>query len=303
MTSTDHLDERLPAHVPASEPLRIVPTRRRSLAPLFDLPDPPERLWLVGCPGVLERPSVAIVGARNATPTGRDLARRLARDLAGEGWLVVSGLARGIDAAAHEGALSASGASLGVLGTGIDVCYPRESRALYRGLGTRGLLMSEFAPGMPPLRHHFPRRNRIIAALSRAVVVVEGAARSGSRITADLALDLGREVLAVPRDPILPGAEMPNTLIRAGATPCTGADDVLSLFGAGRRLAPDRPRRVVPPRLEWLVLALRPEGVSVDDLQMVTGRSVVDILPALLDLQLRGVAERLETGHYRRVSD
>jgi DNA processing protein len=219
--------------------------------------------------------------------------------------VIVSGMARGIDAAAHRGALDAGGATVAVLGTGIDVCYPEDSRDLYSRIPERGLLLSELERGAPPLPFHFPQRNRIIAALARVVIVVEGTARSGSRITADLALDLGREVAAVPRDPVTDGAEAPNALLQAGATPVTRADDVLSLLGREPSEA-NRPVSVgphVPDRLRWLRAALDRQPVGVEEIVHASGRSLLEVLPGLVDLELRGVVERLELGRYRLAGD
>lgn len=165
---------------------------------LRQIPDPPIVLWLQGEPAWLSKPAVAIVGSRRATPAGMVAARTLGRQLAESGLVVVSGLARGVDGAAHEGALTAPGATVAVLGCGVDVIYPREHATLAKQIAASGVLASEFPPGMPPLQDHFPLRNRIISGLSRAVVVIEAGDKSGSLITAKAALDQGRDVLAVP---------------------------------------------------------------------------------------------------------
>jgi DNA processing protein len=270
---------------------------------LDHLADPPGILWGAGRLELLARPSIAIVGARRASAVGREIARRLGRDLAAESLVVVSGMARGIDGAAHLGALDAGGATVAVLGCGIDRCYPPEATRLRDRLARDGLLVTEFEAGAPPLRHHFPRRNRIIAALAEAVIVVEGNRRSGSRITADHALDLGRTVMAVPRDPIAAGAEMPNGLIRDGAVAVTCAGDVLEAIGrgGGRGAATSADEEVgVPDRLRWLLRVLEPSPMGIDELAHLSARSVADVLPALLDLELRGHAERVGLALYRR---
>lgn len=193
---------------------------------LMTIPDPPPVLWAIGDLGLLRRPQVALVGARNASSLGLRMASRLAAELGGTGMVVVSGLARGIDAAAHAAALDSG--TVAVLGGGVDVLYPPENAALAASIAERGLRLSEQPPGMEPMARHFPLRNRIIAGLSRAVVVVEAAARSGSLMTARLAADQGREVMAVPGHPFDARASGCNMLIRDGALLVRGAGDVLA---------------------------------------------------------------------------
>jgi len=272
------------------------------------LPDPPAALNALGKLAHLERPMIAIVGARASTAAGREIARRLGRDLAAEGITIVSGMARGIDAAGHRGALDATGATVAVLGTGIDRCYPPEERELYERLSREGLLLSEFEPGELPLRFHFPKRNRIIAALAVAVIVVEGSRRSGSRITADIALDLGREVLAVPRDPLAPGAEMPNALLKQGAAPITNANDVVEMLGPsenpeGSRAGAPRATRRFPDRLAWLGRHLETSPQGADELARASRRPVAEVLSALVDLEFRGVVERVGGALFRLRGD
>ena len=177
-------------------PISVVDDRYPSL--LRHIPDPPIVLWCRGTKGLDRRPMVSIVGSRNASPDGLSVARRLARELAEAGIGIVSGMARGIDGAAHRGAIEAVGFTVAVLGSGVDVPYPRSHRRLWEEIGTSGMVVSEYLPGTPPLAHHFPLRNRIISGLSEATVVVEASERSGSLITARSALDQGRDVLAVP---------------------------------------------------------------------------------------------------------
>ncbi|PQO24225.1 DNA-protecting protein DprA [Rhodobacteraceae bacterium WD3A24] len=195
-------------------------------AALATLPDAPPILWAMGDTALLDRPMIAMVGARNASSLGTRMARKLAEGLGEAGFVVVSGLARGIDAAAHHAALDIG--TVAVQGGGVDVSYPTENAALCDSIGARGLRLSEQPMGMQPQARHFPRRNRIIAGLARAVVVVEAAARSGSLITARDALDCGREVAAVPGHPMDPRATGCNILIRDGATLVRGTEDVLA---------------------------------------------------------------------------
>ncbi len=196
---------------------------------LAELADAPPVLWLLGDAGLLARPMIAIVGARNASSLGVRMARRLAEGLGQAGYVVVSGLARGIDCEAHMASL-ASG-TLAVQAGGVDVIYPEENAVLAGEIRSRGLLLSEHPPCLQPQTRHFPQRNRIVAGLSHAVVVVEAAARSGSLITARMALDQGREVLAVPGHPFDARAAGCNMLIRDGATMVRSPADVLEVLG------------------------------------------------------------------------
>ena len=199
-------------------------------AALAELPDAPAFLWMKGDAGLLSRPMVAMVGARNASSLGLRMARRLAQALGAAGQVVVSGLARGIDAEAHEAALESG--TVAVMAGGLDVPYPPENAALALRIAEKGCLLSEQPMGLVPQARHFPLRNRIVAGLSRAVVVVEAAARSGSLITARDALDMGREVMAVPGHPFDARAAGCNMLIRDGATLVRGGEDVMEALGA-----------------------------------------------------------------------
>ena len=198
------------------------------------LVDPPALLYAQGDLRIFDKPAVAIVGSRRCSASASALAFDLARDVASRGWCVVSGLARGIDTAAHQGALAAGvpGSTVAVFGTGIDVVYPPENTALARSIvDAGGLLLTAFAPGSPPLASHFPQRNRLVAGLSRAAVIVQAARASGSMITARLAAELGRDVLAVPGragDPLSAGT---HALIRQGAGLLETVDDLWAAFG------------------------------------------------------------------------
>ena len=197
---------------------------------LAALEDAPATLGVIGDLALLRQPAIAVVGSRNASLNGRMLARSIARDLGAAGFVIVSGLARGIDAEAHCGGLDTG--TIGVLASGVDICYPRENAELYARIAERGTLVSEAPPGMAPQARHFPRRNRIISGLSRGVVVVEANLRSGSLITARMALEQGREMFAVPGSPLDPRARGCNDLIRQGAALTETGADVLAVLGS-----------------------------------------------------------------------
>ena len=275
---------------------------------LLHLAHPPALLFLRGDPGLLELPAVAIVGSRRSTGYGRRVAAEAARVLARHGVVVSSGLALGIDGAAHRAALEDGGPSLAVLGAGVDVPHPPSNRRLFQRLAREGLLVSEFLPGVPPLPHHFPRRNRILAALSEGVLVVEAAERSGALITADLAVELGREVMAVPGSVFAPQSRGANALLRVGAAPMTDPADVLGLVRSPLRPAGDRaPASSVGPRLAgdqaaaWAVLGS--DGKGLDDLVRVTGLPADRVLAALCLLEIAGWAEREPGMRFRRRSE
>ena len=202
---------------------------------LAEIADPPPLLSVSGRVDLLERPGIALVGARNASANGRMLARSLASELAAGGLVVISGLARGIDTAAHEGALAAGGATVAVIASGLDVPYPEDNAELMARIAASGAVVTERPLGAVPQARHFPRRNRLIAGLSLGVVVVEAAPQSGSLITARLAAEQGREVMAVPGSPLDPRHRGTNQLLRDGATLVESADDVLSALGPARR--------------------------------------------------------------------
>ena len=197
-----------------------------------EMVDPPVALYVRG---ELHEPgdaAVAIVGSRHASPNGLAIARSIARELALEGVVVVSGLALGIDGAAHRGALDAEGRTVAALGGGVDCPSPPSHAALAERVARSGALVSEFPLGSHPRPLHFPRRNRILASLAQVVLVVEGGARSGARSTVDHAIAVGREIAAVPRDPVHEGSHLPNMLLRSGATPVVRAQDLLDLLGS-----------------------------------------------------------------------
>jgi len=207
-------------------------------AALDDIDDRPPILWMKGDAAILRRPMIALVGSRNASSLGTRMARAIAADLAAAGYVVVSGLARGIDAAAHHAALDTG--TVAVMAGGVDILYPAENADLAESMVTRGLRLSEQPVGLQPQARHFPRRNRLISGLARAVVVVEAASRSGSLITARTALDQGREVLAVPGHPFDARSAGCNMLIRDGARLVRGAEDVLEALPPLPAAPPDQ---------------------------------------------------------------
>jgi len=242
-------------------------------ASLSELTDPPSVLFWKGRYDLLTGPAVAIVGSRRATEGGRRAAETIGRTLAGAGVIVVSGMALGIDGAAHRGALQAGGDTVAVLGSGFHVIYPRPHRSLFREIGERGLLLSEFCPDEPALPHHFPKRNRIIAALAQAVVVVEAGRKSGALITVDHGLDLGRDILAVPGAVDNPQCLGSNILLREGARVLPDPSDILEeLRGLGLEVGEPRKTPLtdrgigsgIPPELQnlWAALSLEPLGVE-----------------------------------------
>ncbi|MGV8039490.1 MAG: DNA-processing protein DprA [Thermoanaerobaculaceae bacterium] len=262
-------------------------------ATMAELSDPPLGLFVRGT--LPAGPGVALVGARRASAYGREVAEWFGGELARAGVTVVSGMARGVDAAAHRGALSAGGPTVAVWGCGPDRVYPPEHTGLAEEIASHGALLTEYPPGSPPLAHHFPERNRIIAGLAQVVVVVEAEARSGALITARLALDEGRDVLAVPGSVFSPLSAGPNGLLRAGAAPALTVTDVLDLLG----ITPQESAR--EPALEGLLAAFRPgEAMTVDALAAAGRMPVPAVLEALLRLELDGAVAREADGRYRR---
>jgi DNA processing protein len=270
--------------------------------PLSSIDPPPPLIWVLGDIRLAARPMVALVGARIASAAGQRFARGLAAQLGEAGVVVVSGMARGIDAAAHEGALPTG--TIAVLGGGPDDIYPQEHADLYARLADRGAVVSECPPGYRAQARDFPRRNRIISGLSQAVVVVEAELRSGSLITARLAAEQGRDVLAVPGSPLDPRARGTNDLIRQGAALCEGLEDVLrALGGSGlrEREPPDYRHATVSDAdveavRERVADLLSPTPVSRDELVRLAGAPAGAVLAALSELALAGRAEFLPGG-------
>jgi DNA processing protein len=273
--------------------------------------DPPLVLWIRGVPIPFDRPMVAIVGSRAGSPYALAVAERLGFDLAARGVVVVSGMARGVDAAAHRGALAAGGPTIAVLGSGVDVVYPPEHGALADAIAGAGAVISELVPGTPPRAPFFPHRNRIISGLSRGIVIVEAGEKSGSLITARCGLEQGRDVLAVPGNVLNTRNRGGHALLRDGARLVETADDVLEELGIAHddaaARAPKNPSaaadtlqqpRARDPLLECLT---RGEPSDLDDLSERSGLSPARLLPRLLDLELRGFVRRAGGGRFVRV--
>jgi DNA processing protein len=278
--------------------LRWVGRSDRQFPPLLRaIHDPPPGLFVRGARelDLLAQPSVAIVGARACSAYGASVATGLGRELAAAGVLVVSGLARGVDAAAHRGALE-SGTTFAVLGCGIDRDYPRAHTVLAAEVAARGLLVSEYPPGVEPAPWRFPARNRIVAGLTQATVVVEARERSGALITADLALDEGREVLAVPGEITSALSCGTNQLLRLGAVPVTCAADVLEALGI--EPPPAREPPTLDPRLEQVRVAISDAATTANEIARLTGASAGAVAAALAELELLGLIVESE-GVYR----
>jgi DNA processing protein len=287
----------VPALLPANDP--------RFPTSLLAISDCPSALWYCGRLDAFDAPAVAIVGSRAASAVALEMAARLAADLSRLGVVIVSGLARGVDSAAHRGAL-ADGRTIAVLGSACDVIYPAEHAPLADRIAERGLVVSEYSPGTPPHRGQFPMRNRIISGLSRAVVVIEAHEKSGSLITARCALQQGRDVMAVPGNPLTGRNRGGHALIRDGAKIVEGADDILEELSL-----------VVPSDDATTQLISSCSATSSGDgllskmtageaydLDGLSGRSGLDgakLLPRLLDLELRGLVRRVGSGRFIRV--
>ncbi|TDA67224.1 MAG: DNA-protecting protein DprA [Clostridia bacterium] len=255
---------------------------------------------LTACQGIS---GIGIVGTRKATAYGRQMAKTLAFDLARAGMVVVSGLARGIDSAAHRGALAAGGKTAAVLGSGLDVIYPPENKDLAAEIAAGGVLLSEFPPGTPPLSQNFPRRNRIISGLALGIVVVEAGEKSGALITADLALEQGREVFAVPGPATSPVSVGPNRLIKQGARLVESAADILEELALPRlweaEVEPAAGAEIALEPAEREVLSALAGGpVQLEVLAAEAGRPVSELLPLLTLLEVRGLVRRLPGGFF-----
>jgi DNA processing protein len=286
---------------------------------LTTIVDPPPVLWTRGRAAALSGPAVAIVGSRAASPYGLAVAEQLAGDLAASGLVIVSGLARGVDSAAHRGALAAGGVTVAVLGSGVDVIYPPEHAALGRAIDERGAVISELVPGTSPQQWFFPLRNRIISGLSRAVVVIEAGEKSGSLITARCALEQGRDVLAVPGNVLSGRNRGAHGLLRDGAKIVESADDILEELGmaptpplgrAAEVSAPGagaRPRgtddgRGPTPRPDPVLDCLVPgEACDLDAISERSGLNSSRLLPRLFELELLGLVRRVGGGRFVRI--
>src|SRR5687768_14270183 len=273
-------------------------------AALLAIADCPPAVWYRGAVECFDAPAVAVVGSRAASQVALETAQRLGAELAARGVAVVSGLARGVDSAAHRGALT-TGRTIAVLGSGLDRIYPAEHAGLARDISAAGLVLSEYPPGTPPLPFHFPMRNRLISGLSRAVVVIEASDKSGSLITAACALEQGRDVMAVPGNVLSGRNRGGHALIRDGAKIVESADDIVAELGWGP----------APPAASHAGITASESAVSTDpvlrrmetghlyDLDQLAGASGLDacrLLPRLADLELRGFIKRVGGGRFMR---
>ena len=281
---------------------------------LLQIYDPPVLLYLRGDAQVLSMPSLSIVGTRKPTVYGTQMAQRLGRDLTARGLVIISGLARGIDAIAHQGAMEAHGRAIGVLGTGIDVCYPKENKKLYEKVLERGAIISEFPLRTHPAPENFPIRNRIVAGMPLGVIVVEGAQYSGSLITARLAMEFGREVFGVPGNATQPVSFAPNQLIKQGAKLVTGAEDVIEELPTPVRAVlvqaeqPEAEQRNLlaaaglngsEKKLYELLTADDP--VHIDDIVERSGLNSSDVLATLFNLEMKGIVRQLPGKQFCKV--
>lgn len=295
---------------------------------LYVVEDSPPILSILGDPAILAKPQVAIVGARNASLNARKFTHQLAADLVKAGFVITSGMARGIDTAAHEGALAAGGQTVAVLAGGVDVIYPRENAKLYEQIKKRGCIVGENPIATQPSAQLFPRRNRIVSGLSRAVVVVEASERSGSLITARMALEQGREVLAVPGYPGDPRASGPNKLIREGALLIRHAEDVMEALSGWQLPQPEQSQLLEEEELfaalpddkeandiqeystqsdaqnlnQEILELLSGEPLAIDELIRACHVSVSELNTALLAMELAGEIERLPGNRVCRLS-
>lgn len=267
--------------------------------PLREIPDPPTRLYCVGHAGALDTPAVAVVGSRRCTRQGRDIAFALARDLGAQGMTIVSGLAYGIDAAAHRGALAGGGApTVAVLGSGLDRIYPQSHEQLAAEIvGNGGALVSEYEPGTGPRKHHFPARNRIVSGLCLGVVIVEASERSGSLITARLALEQGRDVMAVPSLVSSPLAAGCHRLIRQGAALVESAEHVLEALGL--ELQPVAPVAREAAEDDVVLKQVEATVTPLDAIVAATGLGIEHVLERLAELEIDGLIATHGGGYIR----
>jgi DNA processing protein len=281
---------------------------------LLQIYDPPVLLYVRGDPQVLNLPSISIVGTRKPTLYGTQMAQRLGRDLAARGLVVISGLARGIDAIGHQGAMDANGRAIGVLGTGIDICYPKENKKLYQKVLERGAILSEFPLRTHPAPENFPVRNRIVAGMPLGVVVVEGAQYSGSLITARLAMEFGREVFGVPGNATQPVSFAPNQLIKQGAKLVTCAEDVIEELPTPVRAMLVQAEKPEAEQRNLLAAAgldgsqrklyemLSPEEpMHIDDIVEQSGLNSSEVLATLFELEMKGIVRQLPGKQFSKV--
>jgi len=281
---------------------------------LLQIYDPPVMLYVRGDAQILNSPSLSIVGTRRPTVYGSQMAERMGKDLAARGLTIVSGLARGIDAIAHQGAIAVGGRAIGVLGTGIDVCYPRENKKLYEKVLERGAIVSEFPTGSHPAPENFPVRNRIIAGIPLGVIIVEGKQYSGSLITARLAMEFGREVFGVPGNVTQEVSFAPNLLIKQGAKLVTNAEDVIEELPTPVKAALVKAEAVESEQRNLLLvdglsdvqrklyeLLSAEESRHIDDLVDTSGLNSSEVLATLFDLEMKGIVRQLPGKQFNKV--
>lgn len=264
---------------------------------LGEIPDPPKHLFASG-KELGSTACIAIVGTRRASRYGLDVARWLGAELASAGLVIVSGLAHGIDAAAHQGALDVDGTTVAVLGCGVNVCYPARNRDLYRRIAERGTIVSELECGVRPLPHHFPIRNRIIAGMSLGVVIVEARPKGGAMITARLANESGREVFAVPGLVHAQTAAGPHQLMRDGARLVTSAADILEDLGLATADLADQPELILSPDEALVMRHLGPEPAVLDRIAKMAAIPTSTTAAVLSKLELRGLVARHPGGRF-----
>lgn len=256
---------------------------------LRSIKDPPKELYFSGNIDLLENDCLAVVGARKATAYGKWAAHTIAKRAAAHGIAVVSGMADGIDSAAHRGAIDGGGGTIAVLGCGIDICYPRSNRELWRNIAEQGLLLSEYSPGTPPMPFRFPLRNRIISGLSEVVVIAEAGLSSGSLITAELAADQGRDVYAVPGNINATASIGGNKLIRDGAIPVVVIDDVLEAMGIREKRRAGSGKSNLGKDEKNLLYSISEEGeTTLDRLCKMTGKSASEVNALVTILEMKG---------------
>lgn len=268
---------------------------------LRQLVDPPLALFYRGNLALAHKPSIAMVGSRRASPYALSVAAHLARELVSVGIGVVSGLAIGVDAASHQATLDASGETIAILGTGIDIVYPRSNRRLFRRIEEQGLVLTEFPPGTPPFRYNFPVRNRIISGISLGTVIVEANGRSGSLITARMAAEQNREVYAVPGSIFSPGSEGTHRLIQCGVKLVHDTNDILDEIPGKLKVPSAAPAQPDSPLREVLEAFRREQGTHIDAAAETLGRSVALLSEPVLQLELGGWLKALPGGRYVRV--
>jgi DNA processing protein len=274
---------------------------------LKEIHDPPALLYYRGNTALLNKPLIAVVGSRRPSRMGQDDAHAFAKALSLVGFTIVSGLALGVDAAAHKGGLNGGAATVAVLGTGVDLCYPRSNQQLYQDIGQQGLLLSEYPLGSPPLRHQFPRRNRLISGMSLGVLVVEAAIHSGSLITARQALEQNREVFAMPGSIHNPASRGCNLLIKQGAKLVDCLDDIVEEFSGwlsphavgAIETADDQSQAAAknPAPAVYAMLGYQPLGI--DELAQHTGMAVAELMSALSNMEVDGWVEQRQGGWQR----